>query len=119
MITQNEFIQFAIMDETQVLDFIKKQCRNMGGSYGVEWLMRFRRHMQEALSQYAKTHKYDGIQHNAIKVNEIIAKYCLKWFRKWAHIELLKQKPDLIHKPQRLKQLLSDACERFVRERSY
>jgi len=119
MLSENDFIGFALMDKRGVWLFVNEKITELGHSYGVEWLMRFRRNMQKSLYKYSRKHKYDAIQANAIMVNELISKWCLDWFRPWARNEFIRANPNLAKSPLALKRLVIDACERFVRDRSY
>lgn len=99
-------------------------CMNLTKEYGhlvsMNMLMTLRRDIQQELAKYSKsTGKLDYIEKRAVWVTQYLLRHCADYYKIWAMKELLKDKPNLIHQPQKLKGLTGQAWEKYVRNYSY
>ena len=61
----------------------------------------FRRNIQVAMTEYARSHKVDAVQLGAIQVTGWIESWCRDAYFKMRMPELLRQVPGLILKPKK------------------
>lgn len=63
--------------------------------------MNFRRNIQIAMTEYARSHKADLVQMGALQVTSWIESWCRDAYFKMRMPELLRQEPGLILKPKK------------------
>lgn len=101
--------------------FCNKLSKRYGAETALKELMKLRKDMQKALATYSKGKQtLDERQVRAIWMTEMLVRWCGDTYRKVAIRELLNKKPDLVHQPQKLKGLVNNEWEKYVkREYTY
>ena len=62
--------------------------------------MTFRRNIQIAMTEYARSHKVDAVQMGALQVTGWLESWCRDAYFKMRMPELLRQEPGLLSKPK-------------------
>lgn len=113
---QQEFLNVTSWSKHHFWLFCNKVSKKYGAVEALKALMTLRKELQKAVSVYSRgKSETDARQVRAIWMTEMLMRWCGDTYRKVAMQEMLKTRPELVHKPQKLKGLINNEWECYVR----
>jgi len=110
-VTQDEFL-FAIR-------WTMPQYASWCKSHSFNEVMNLKREMQQALSTYAKKHKYDAVQAKALAILSKLEKWCKYAFVEMESARIIRGSPSLATSPTTVKTMARQQWEILNSRMSY
>ena len=106
------------MSMFQLHDWLKVQVSPYGAR-AADRAMTILRNLQIALAKYSKGKEFDAVQDKMISVNAKIEKWIRGEYFRVKRIEIFRDRPDLIDKPEQVRQVLRENWEQYYTSRRY